>query len=64
MNSLEGVMVVGLTGQTGAGKTTVCKVFERSGFSVINADAIARQVMDIVDGKIVVACGHNGLIRI
>ena len=46
LNSLEGVMVVGLTGQTGAGKTTVCKVFERSGFSVINADAIARQVME------------------
>ena len=46
LNSLEGVMVVGLTGQTGAGKTTVCKVFERSGFSVINADAIASQVME------------------
>ena len=28
MNSLDGVMVVGLTGQTGAGKTTVCGVLK------------------------------------
>ncbi len=46
MNSLEGVMVVGLTGQTGAGKTTVCKVFSKNGFSVINADHISRLVME------------------
>lgn len=46
MNSLEGVMVVGLTGQTGAGKTTVCKVFEENEFSIINADIIARKVME------------------
>lgn len=45
MNSLEGVMVVGLTGQTGAGKTTVCNVFRENGFSVINADAVARFVV-------------------
>ena len=46
MNSLEGVMVVGLTGQTGAGKTTVCKVFSENGFSVINADHLSRLVME------------------
>ncbi|MGN0620462.1 MAG: dephospho-CoA kinase [Porcipelethomonas sp.] len=45
MNSLDGVMVVGLTGQTGSGKTTVCDVFINNGFSVINADMIARDVM-------------------
>ncbi len=45
MNSLDGVMVVGLTGQTGAGKTTVCGAFESNGFTVINADLIAREVM-------------------
>lgn len=45
MNSLEGVMVVGLTGQTGSGKTTVCDVFVRNGFSVINADMVAREVV-------------------
>ncbi len=33
MNSLEGVMVVGLTGQTGAGKSTVSQVFADNGFA-------------------------------
>ena len=46
MTSREGVMGVGLTGQTGAGKTTVCKVFSENGFSVINADHISRLVME------------------
>lgn len=43
-NYFENVMVVGLTGQTGAGKTTVCQVFEENGFRIINADLVARQV--------------------
>ena len=38
--------VIGLTGQSGAGKTTVCRVFAENGFSVIDADRIARQVME------------------
>ena len=46
MNSLNEVMVVGLTGQTGAGKSTVSKVFAENGFSVINADKIARLVVE------------------
>ena len=29
MNSLNGVMVVGLTGQTGAGKRTITEVFKK-----------------------------------
>ena len=33
MNSLDGLMVVGLTGQTGAGKTTVCEFFKNKGFA-------------------------------
>jgi dephospho-CoA kinase len=45
-DGLEQVMVVGLTGQTGAGKTTVCDVFSKNGFSVINADKIARIVVE------------------
>ena len=32
MNTLDGVMVIGLTGQTGAGKSTVSKVFVQNGF--------------------------------
>ena len=46
MNSLDGVMVVGLTGQTGAGKSTVSQVFAKNGFAVINADMIARAVVE------------------
>jgi dephospho-CoA kinase len=42
MNSV----VVGLTGQTGAGKSTVSKFFADSGYTIINADLIAREVMD------------------
>lgn len=42
MNSLSGVMVVGLTGQTGAGKSTITEVFKQSGFAVIDADRVAK----------------------
>ncbi len=45
MNSLDGVMVVGLTGQTGAGKSTVSEVFVKNGFVLIDADAISRMVV-------------------
>lgn len=44
MNSLDNVTVVGLTGQSGAGKTTVCDVFNKNSFSIINADIIAREL--------------------
>lgn len=37
--------VVGLTGQSGAGKTTVSKVFEQNGFYVIDCDIIARKAV-------------------
>lgn len=39
-------MVVGLTGQSGSGKTTVSQVFQENGFQVINADRIAREVVE------------------
>ena len=45
MNSLDGVMVIGLTGLTGAGKSTVSKVFVQNGFRLIDADAISRHVV-------------------
>ncbi|MBQ1388959.1 MAG: dephospho-CoA kinase [Clostridia bacterium] len=38
-------MIVGLTGSSGAGKSTVSKVFSTRGFSVINADEVARTVL-------------------
>jgi len=38
--------VVGLTGQTGAGKSTVSGIFVRHGFQHIDADKISREVVE------------------
>ena len=46
MSSAADTAVIGLTGQSGAGKTTVCGVFAESGFSIIDADRIAREIME------------------
>ncbi|MEG0692405.1 MAG: dephospho-CoA kinase [Oscillospiraceae bacterium] len=40
-------LIVGLTGQTGAGKTTACEVFANHGFGIINCDKVAREVCSI-----------------
>ncbi len=39
-------IVIGLTGQSGAGKTTVAEVFRLNGFVIINCDIVARQVTE------------------
>lgn len=39
-------ILVGLTGQTGAGKTTVAKLLHRLGYPVLDADAVAREVVE------------------
>ncbi|MCL2033605.1 MAG: dephospho-CoA kinase [Oscillospiraceae bacterium] len=39
-------IVVGLTGQTGAGKTSVSTLLSRLGFIIIDADSIARDVVE------------------
>lgn len=36
--------VAGLTGQSGAGKTTVSDAFRKNGFEIINCDLVAREV--------------------
>lgn len=38
-------MVIGLTGQTGAGKSTVSKIFVENGFTLIDADLISREIV-------------------
>lgn len=43
---MNGVIIAGLTGQSGAGKTTVSRVFEQEGFGVINCDIIARKAVE------------------
>ena len=37
-------VIIGLTGQSGAGKSTVCEAFESEGFAVIDCDSVARHV--------------------
>ena len=37
-------IVIGLTGQSGAGKSNVARVFKRHGFFVIDADVVARGI--------------------
>ena len=39
-------MIVGLTGQTGAGKSTVSDYLRENGVVVIDADKIAREVVE------------------
>ena len=42
----DGIYIVGLTGMSGAGKTTACDVFRAEGFGVINCDETARYVVE------------------
>ncbi|MDE6729568.1 MAG: dephospho-CoA kinase [Oscillospiraceae bacterium] len=46
MNNRKNSIVIGLTGQTGAGKSTVAKIFAEQGFNIINADQVARDVVN------------------
>ncbi len=39
------LIVVGLTGPTGAGKTTVSRLLTQSGYHIIDADGVAREVV-------------------
>ncbi len=39
-------LIAGLTGPSGSGKSTVSKFFEKSGYTVINADKVAREIMN------------------
>ncbi|MDF2632496.1 MAG: dephospho-CoA kinase [Caproiciproducens sp.] len=42
-------IVIGLTGPTGAGKSTVAAAFEKAGCKIIDADVIARQAVTNAD---------------
>ena len=46
MNEEQHTIVVGLTGQTGAGKSTVSAVFVEHGFMLIDADKISHEVVE------------------
>ena len=45
MSHEKDTMVIGLTGQTGAGKSTVSKIFVKNGFKLIDADLISREIV-------------------
>ena len=38
------IKIIGLTGQSGAGKSTAARLFAENGFTVINADALVRNI--------------------
>ena len=42
-------VIVGLTGQSGAGKSVIASVFSKRGFLIVDADKVARQVTSDVD---------------
>ena len=41
----DNIYITGLTGMSGAGKTTACSIFSESGFAVIDCDHVARDVV-------------------
>lgn len=44
MVNLPNIKIIGLTGMSGAGKSTMCGVFRQRGFAVTDCDNIAREV--------------------
>lgn len=44
MSLSDKLYVVGLTGQSGAGKSSVSRIFQKNGFPIIDADEISRSV--------------------
>ncbi len=49
MLDLPNIRIVGLTGMSGAGKSTVSRVFAERGYDVIDCDAICREVAERED---------------
>lgn len=45
INANNSFIIVGLTGKTGSGKSTISRILEEKGAAVIDADKVAREVM-------------------
>lgn len=43
---MDRTLVVGLTGPMGSGKTAVARLFADNGYKVVDADVIARKVVE------------------
>lgn len=55
-------MIIGLTGQTGAGKSTVCEFLRQMSFCVIDCDKVAREVTEkgsLLLSKLAAAFGND-----
>ncbi len=63
---MEKVLFIGITGNFGTGKTTVCKIIERFGYPVIYSDLLARQLMENnqeLKNKIIETFGENAFLK-
>ncbi len=53
-------MIIGLTGLIGSGKTLASETFSKQGFSIIDTDKIAREVLDLdVKDQVIEKFGSN-----
>lgn len=54
-------IIIGLTGQSGAGKTIISSMFEQEGFNILNADEISRDIINTNDvlNKLAITFGQN-----
>lgn len=56
------MLIIGLTGGIGSGKSTVAKVFAQLGVPILNADLLAKSIMntdEIIRNEIIKAFGEN-----
>ena len=54
------MIILGITGPTGAGKTTVSKLFEKSGIKVIDTDIVAREIVEPGKPALTELCEYFG----
>ena len=47
MTKLTDKRIIALVGMSGAGKSTVCKCFENSGYTIIDCDKVSREVVEV-----------------
>lgn len=44
--SINNTKIIGLTGMSGAGKSTACEFFKKSGFEIVDCDKICRDIVE------------------